>query len=131
MSNGPSALFVRHKALPGKREEARRIWEKHVRPRVEKNPDHLAYYFCFEDGDPDAVCFFQLYANADAVAAFLEGGWYPEYLAEVGKVVAGSPVLTTASLVWAKSPPDPGAIPPAAEPVAVPNRPDTPAVPES
>jgi hypothetical protein len=44
MSNGPSALFVRHKALPGKREEARRIWEKHVRPRVEKNPDHLAYY---------------------------------------------------------------------------------------
>ena len=53
MSNGPSALFVRHKALPGKREEARRIWEKHVRPRVEKNPDHLAYYFCFEDGDPD------------------------------------------------------------------------------
>ncbi|HMO13345.1 MAG TPA: antibiotic biosynthesis monooxygenase [Pirellulaceae bacterium] len=102
MSLAPSALFVRHRALPGKREEVRRIWEKFVRPRAEANSAHLEYYFCFDDGDPDVVCVFQLYTDADAAEDFRNGAWYSDYLAEVATVVAAPPQLTAASLVWAK-----------------------------
>jgi quinol monooxygenase YgiN len=103
-----TALFVRHRAKPGMREEVRRVWEKHVRPRAATNPNHLAYYFCYDDNDPDVVCVFQLFSHADATAEFLAGDWYPIYLAEVGAVVADPPHLTTATLVWAKSPAEAG-----------------------
>jgi quinol monooxygenase YgiN len=102
MNTSPHALFVRHRARPGLRDEVRRVWEKHVKPRAAANPDHLAYYFCFDDADPDVVCVFQLYRNREAMDHFLAGDWYPDYLAEVGTVVTEAPQVMPASLVWQK-----------------------------
>ena len=97
-----TALFVRHQARPGRRDDMQRIWEKHVKPRAAANPAHAAYFFCFDDNDPDAVCVFQLYESAAAMDEFLAGDWYPLYLREVSEVVVAAPQLTTASLIWAK-----------------------------
>ena len=97
-----TALFVRHRAKPGCREDVRRIWEKHVKPRVVANPAHLAYYFCFDEADADVVSVFQLYSNREAMAAFLAGEWYPAYLAEISTVVAEPPQVLPASVVWEK-----------------------------
>jgi hypothetical protein len=55
-----TALFIRHQAQPGKRDDVRRVWEKHVKPRVATNPAHEAYFFCYDNGDPDVICVFQL-----------------------------------------------------------------------
>jgi quinol monooxygenase YgiN len=96
------ALFVRHRALPGRREDLRRAWEKHVRPRAAGNPGHLAYYFCLADEDADTICVFQLYADRATMEAFLAGDWYPAYLAEVTPLVAAPPELTTATPAWVK-----------------------------
>lgn len=96
------ALFIRHKTHPGRREDFRRIWEKHVKPRVETNPAHVEYFFCFDDADPDVVRVFQLYSDPEAMKAFLSGAWYESYLAEVAQVVAEKPQLMPASLQWAK-----------------------------
>ncbi len=98
-----TALFVRHRAKRGQREEVLRVWEKHVKPRAAANPDHLAYYFCFDDADPDVICVFQLYRSAEAMAAFLAGDWYPVYLAEIAVVVAEAPQVMPASLIWRKA----------------------------
>lgn len=106
-----TALFVRHKTLPGKRADMQRIWEKHVKPRAEANPAHAAYYFCHDNDDPDTVCVFQLYDSASAMEEFLAGDWYPKYLREVAEVVSSPPQLTTTALVWAK-PRAPGLQPP-------------------
>lgn len=97
-----TALFVRHKALPGKRDDVRRVWEKHVKPRAAANPGHEAYYFCYDDKDADVICVFQLYSDTSAMESFLAGAWYPEYLAEVGQFVAVPPEITPADLIWAK-----------------------------
>ena len=97
------ALFVRHRAKPGCRDDVRRVWEKYVRPRVEANAAHEAYYFCFDANDPDVICVFQLYRNPDAMTEFMAGAWYPDYLAEVSRLVAEPPQLTPAALVWTKS----------------------------
>lgn len=102
-----TALFIRHQAQPGKREEVRRIWEKHVKPRVEANPAHEAYYFCHDEKNADVICVFQLYSSAAAMEEFLSGEWYPGYLAEVGAVVAAPPQITPAALMWAKNAPAP------------------------
>ena len=97
-----SALFIRHRPKPGQRDEVRRIWEKHVKPRVEANLDHEAYYFCYDDTDPDVICVFQLLSNKEAIDAFMAGAWYPEYLSEVSKFVAKAPQITPASAEWIK-----------------------------
>jgi quinol monooxygenase YgiN len=97
-----TALFVRHKAKPGQRDEVQRIWEKHVKPRAAANPGHLAYYFCFDETDTDVVSVFQLYSSKEAMTAFLSGEWYPIYLAEIAEAVAEAPQVMSASLVWQK-----------------------------
>lgn len=79
------------------------IWEKHVKPRAAANPQHLAYYFCFDDSDPDVVSVFQLYQSNEAMADFLAGDWYPLYLVEVAGVVAEPPQVLPASPIWQKS----------------------------
>lgn len=39
-----TALFIRHQAQPGKRDDVRRVWEHFVMPRAAANPAHEAYY---------------------------------------------------------------------------------------
>jgi uncharacterized protein YndB with AHSA1/START domain/quinol monooxygenase YgiN len=97
-----TALFVRHRAKPGQRDDVRRVWEKHVKPRAAANSAHLAYYFCFDTADPDVVCVFQLYTSEAAMTEFLAGAWYPDYLAEIAAVVAEPPHIMPASVLWAK-----------------------------
>lgn len=98
-----TALFIRHKARPGQRDDVRRVWEKYVKPRAAANPAHEAYFFCFDSKDPDTICVFQLYRDEVAMREFLGGSWYSEYLEEVGKVVAAPPEIQPADLIWAKT----------------------------
>ncbi len=102
--SAPAALFVRHKALPGRRADVQRVWEAHVKPRAAANPDHLAYFFCLDEADADVISVFQLYSDHAAMQHFLSGDWYPVYLQAVGEVVAEAPQVMPASLVWSKQP---------------------------
>jgi quinol monooxygenase YgiN len=96
------ALFVRHRARPGQRDAVRRIWEKHVQPRVRDNPGHQAYYLCYDDSDSDVIRVFQLYTNRAAAKDFLSGSWYAEYMREVSQFVATQPEIELAELIWTK-----------------------------
>ncbi len=67
-----AALFIKHRALPGKRDEVRRIWEQHLKPRVVANHAHEAYFYCYDDNDPDTICVFQQYVDRASSQEFLE-----------------------------------------------------------
>lgn len=97
-----TALFIRHQAKPEKRDDVCRVWEKHVRPRVETNPAHEAYFFCYDDKHPEAISVFQLYSDAAAAHDFMSGSWYAAYLDDVSRFIQSPPEITPASLVWAK-----------------------------
>ncbi len=97
-----AALFIKQRALPGKRDEVRRVCEKHLKPRVVANPAHEAYFYCFDDNDPDAICVFQQYADRVSSQEFLEAPWYATYVNEVSPLLAGQPEIIVATPVWAK-----------------------------
>lgn len=97
-----TALFLRHHAKPQMRDDVHRVWEKHVKPRVEANPAHEAYFFCYDDKHPDAINVFQLYRDAAAAREFMSGSWYAAYLDEVSQFIQSPPEIAPASLVWAK-----------------------------
>ena len=97
-----TALFIRHQAQPGRRDDVRRVWEKHVKPRVEANAAHEAYFFCYDDNDPNVICVFQLYTDTASMQDFPSGAWYADYLSEVSQFIEAQPQISPATLVWAK-----------------------------
>ena len=81
----------------------RRVWEKHVQPRVEANRAHEAYYLCYDDNDPDVIWVFQLSRDKESLEAFSPARGYPVYLREVAQFVAAEPQVTAAAPVWIKA----------------------------
>ena len=97
-----SALFIRHKALPGKRDEVRRVWERHLRPQIGENAAHEAYFYCYDDNDPDMICVFQLYRDHTGPEEFVKQPWYPAYEAEVTPLLTGESEFRSATPFWIK-----------------------------
>ncbi len=98
-----AALFITHRTLPGKRDEVFRVWKKHLPPNVEANRAHEAYFYCFDDNDPDLIRVFQQYADAAASQVIFTAAWYADYLAEVEPLLAGPPEVSAATPVWSKA----------------------------
>lgn len=71
-------------------------------PAIAANPDHLDYFYCFDDSDADVICAFQHYTSAAAAQAFLKTSQYLAYVAEVEPLLSGPPHVTSLSPVWTK-----------------------------
>lgn len=97
-----TTLFLRHQTQPGRRDEFREVWARHLAPLVAANPGHLAYSWNFVEDDPDAVIVFQQYADAEAAAAFLQKPEYLAYLKESEPLLSGPPELTRGTPIWQK-----------------------------
>jgi quinol monooxygenase YgiN len=97
------ALFIQHKILPGKRSEVQAIWLRHMAPAVQANPGHLAYLYCLDNADPDAVCAFQQYSSTEEARAFLANQSYLSYLHEVESLLEGPPLVTQLTPLWVKT----------------------------
>jgi quinol monooxygenase YgiN len=78
------------------------VWEKHMAPAISANPAHIAYFYCFDNADPDSICAFQRYASAEAAQVFLKTSSYLAYLREVERLLSGAPQFTTLTPVWSK-----------------------------
>jgi len=96
------ALIVKHKTQPGKREEVRKAWERHMAPAVAANPGHTAYFYCFDNSDLDSISAFQQYSSAEASQEFLKTDSYAAYLKDVEPLLAGPPQVTALTPVWSK-----------------------------
>ncbi|MBS0426200.1 MAG: antibiotic biosynthesis monooxygenase [Proteobacteria bacterium] len=96
------ALIIRHRTLPGRRDDARRAWEAHMRPAIAANPGHLAYVYCQDDSDSDVLSAFQMYASHEDAQRFLQAPSYLRYLEAVGPCLAGPPDVLTLNPLWAK-----------------------------
>lgn len=96
------ALFVKHKTLPGKRDEVQKVWEKHMAPAIEANPGHSAYFYCFDNSDQDSICAFQLYVSSEASQEFLKTDNYAAYLKDVEPLLSGPPQVTALTPKWSK-----------------------------
>lgn len=98
-----TALFVKHKTLPGKRDEVRAVWERYMAPAIAANPGHTAYFYCFDNSDPDSICAFQQYASPEAAQDFLKTDSYAAYLKDVEPLLSGPPQVTSLTPKWSKA----------------------------
>ena len=98
----PFALIIKHRTQPGKREEVRKVWERHMAPAITANPGHTAYFYCFDNTDPDSIFAFQQYVSIEASQEFLQTSSYAAYLKEVEPLLAGPPQVTALTPMWSK-----------------------------
>ena len=96
------SLFLRHRTLPGRRDEVVAAWQRFMPAAISLNDDHEAYDYTTVDDDPDALLVFQQYRDADAAAAFLQNPEYLKYLEASEHLLAGPPEIVATTPVWSK-----------------------------
>jgi quinol monooxygenase YgiN len=97
------ALIIKHQTQPGRREEVRRSWERHMAPAIAANPGHTAYFYCFDNTDPNSICAFQQYSSVEASQDFLKTSTYAAYLKDVEPLLVGPPMVTALTPMWTKA----------------------------
>lgn len=72
-------------------------WRRPCRPTPA-----IAYFYCFDNADPDAIVAFQQYVSAEAAGEFLKTDSYAAYLQEVEPLLSGPPQVTALTPMWSK-----------------------------
>lgn len=96
------AMVIKTKTQPGKREEVRQLYEKHLAPRAQANAAQELVLWCADEMDADTFYLFEIYSNQAATQANAQSSWFWDYLKEVQPLLAGQPEVALAAPVWAK-----------------------------
>ncbi len=96
------ALFVKTRTMPGKRDQVRGLFQKHLAPKAEANPAQEIVIWCDDEHDPDVFHFFEIYNDRKAFEASSQAPWAAEYMKEVMPLLQGQPEVGFATPRWAK-----------------------------
>lgn len=99
---GELSIIVKTKTLPGKRDEIQRLYTDLMAPRAIENPFQEVVVWCADQHDPDVFYLFEIYTDAAAMGANAQAGWFADYMAKAGPLLAGEPEVAMASPVWSK-----------------------------
>ena len=106
MSSGPTAhaSVLRHKAVPGRRDQLIEAWRRNMPEAVTDNDGHVAYVLCASFADPDELLIFQHYRSAADAQRFLGNPAYLKYLEESRDLLTGPPEVEPVEPLWSKGP---------------------------
>ena len=97
---GKVAIIVKSKAAPGKRDELYDLYQEHLAPRAEANPDQELVVWCADQHDPDAFVLFEMYANGEALGANAGADWFATYMAAAMPLLAAEPEVAMTEPRW-------------------------------
>ena len=96
------ALFIKTKTQPGKRDEAQKLWEKHLKAGAQANPDQEVHVFCLDPQDQDTLYLFEVYSGLEALQAAGQSPAFAAYMQEAMPLLAGPPEMGMTTPLWAK-----------------------------
>jgi len=97
------AVVVEVTAKDGARDEIRALWDRHLRPQLER-PDSAQelYLLCDDAADPNGLLLIELYNDRSRMDANAQAPWFSAYMQEVSPLLAGRPRMRLANPRWAK-----------------------------
>ena len=100
---GKLAVVVEVTAKDGKRDEVRALWDKHLRPQLER-PDSAQdlYLVCDDASDPNKLLLIELYNDPSRMRANAQAPWFHAYMQEVEPLLDGPPRMSMGNPRWAK-----------------------------
>jgi quinol monooxygenase YgiN len=96
------AAFIKLKCQPGKRDEVRQLYEEYVKPRVEGKQAVEFVFYCYDIGDEDTICVFELIADVSATAKSAGSDWFQEYQQRLQALLAEPQEMLITAPVYAK-----------------------------
>lgn len=96
------AVMIRVTTKPGQRDELRKLWDAHLRDRVDGNAAQELYLLVEDATDPDTLHLVEVYADPEEMARNAQAPWFAEYMRAAGPLLDGPPVMATGEPVWAK-----------------------------
>ena len=96
------ALFIKVTTQPGKREEVKQIWEKHVKPHSEGDKALDICCYCYALEDENTICLFELMSDPSALETTVQSDWFAEYQEQLKPLLAGPPEIIATTPIWAK-----------------------------
>lgn len=97
------SILIKHKSKDGMRDDVCRVWMMFMAPAVEANSNHLSYYYCLDNNNPNLIYAFQEYKSEEASKEFLLTKEYNQYLIEVEPFLEGPPEVSSLTPLWSKS----------------------------
>ena len=98
------ALFITHRTRPGRRDAVEAVWREHMASAIADNNGHQAYFYCFDEADPDVISAFQQYDSDEAAGEFLKTDAYNNYEMAVAPLLTAPPEVRRLRPVWVKAP---------------------------
>jgi quinol monooxygenase YgiN len=99
---GELAMIIKTTTQPGKRADVARLYQELMAPRAVENEAQEVVVWCDDQQDPDTFYLFEIYRDAAALGANANADWFAAYMARVGPLLAGEPVITMATPAWSK-----------------------------
>lgn len=97
------AVVVEVSAKDGKRDEVRALWNRHLRPQLERADSAQELYLLCEDAsDPNKLLLIELYDDRSRMLANAEAPWFHAYMQEVAPLLDGQPRMSIGNPRWAK-----------------------------
>ena len=96
------ALVIKTTCQPGKRDQVRTLWEKHLKPGAIANDAQEVYFYCHDDQDENVLYLFEIYSDREAFGQAAQSPAFAGYMQEVGPLLAGEPQVGMATPLWAK-----------------------------
>ena len=96
------ALFITVKTKPGKRDELKGLWEKHLKPRAAANDQQSRYVYAFDDRDENTIHMMEVYETRSAFNENVQAEWFSDYMQKAMPLLDGEPVMHTGTPQWVK-----------------------------
>lgn len=96
------ALFIKTTCQPGKRDELRSLWEKHLQPHSAENTGQEVYVFCYDNDNENVLYLFEIYSSQEAFDEAGQQPWFGAYMQEAGPLLDGYPEMGKAEPLFTK-----------------------------
>ena len=97
-----TAVFIKVKAKPGKRDEVRKLYEEYIKPHSEQMEGVEFACYCYDMQDEDTVCIFELLSDPSLFTSTMEQDWFKAYQQRMQQLTAAHPEISLATPVFAK-----------------------------
>jgi quinol monooxygenase YgiN len=88
-----TAMIVRSRAKPGKREELRAAWDKHLRAETESDPARLLYRYLYEADDPEAYVLVEVCSQRRLARRPPTRRFFRRFMQEAAPLLDGMPAV--------------------------------------
>jgi len=98
------AVIAKNRTKPGKRDELRKLFEKHLGQHALSNRTQEVVVWCDDIKDSDAFYLFEICNSYEAfqLNSAAPGPWFADYMREAGPLLDGQPEMMVGTPKWAK-----------------------------